>query len=992
MAKFRRANRHIFSSSCNFRQAKLGTCHSNTPDKPSDGGLGEARPLPSEFFRSFTIDHVNVQGFESHAAELEGHIALNGAPHLLALNETFLDRSRESVQIGGFELISRRDRGSFGGGIALFALRSVAASVTLLEKAVEHERCWHVIHSDIGPILLCVWYRPPSRGEVASIEGFKEEWSRLSSAYLGTIVVGDLNIHHIHWLKHSTGVTVEGTAMYRFCCDNGFTQLVRQPTRDKNLLDLAITDMGEVESARVLPRIADHNVVRTIASLGVPQSASISREVYLYKSADWKGLCQAFSNADWRLLDSLSVDEGCVAMTEAILHAVDRYVPKKTLTERNSSHPWLNARCMDLISEKRAAEGTAHYRQACQKCSEGIFEEFTRYTQRMRQKLRKTRRGSKHWWRIAKSLANKAQRSVGIPALKNMDGAWVLDPEHKANLLAETFQSKFGLPVLHENAYSHIGPPQERNGRISIRARDVECVLRSLNIDSSTGPDSVAALVLKRCAPQIAIPLAKLIRRIIRCHRWPALWVMHWIVALHKRLSIFSPKNYRGVHLTSQLSKVAERVLIKWFGPQLERHAFGQNQFAYRKRHGARDAVAFYVLSWIYALCCGCKVGVYCSDVSGAFDKVSSERLVQKLAHHGVHTDLLAVIKSWLRTRHAYVVIAGARSDRFDLANMVFQGTVWGPTLWNTYFGDAACVLQGYGYTIVIYADDYNAFKSFPSSTSNAHILQEIQSFQLELHTWGQGNQVIFDAGKESFMIISTTEPEGGPIRLLGIDFDAKLQMHTAIGECVREASWRLRTLLRTRRFHTDAELLMLFKAHVLSFLEYRTPAIFHASETALEPLNRVLFSFLRDICMTAQEAILHFNMLPLSSRRDIAMLGVLHRAVLRQGPQQFWQWTIPDLSTYRRSARFQRNTLRPLTEVPNTNHLRIGRQSLFGMIRVYNLLPNKVVAAETVSDFQRRLTELMKQTARQDIPMWPHIYSCRTDMAQHILRTLCVG
>jgi hypothetical protein len=338
------------------------------------------------------------------------------------------------------------------------------------------------------------------------------------------------------------------------------------------------------------------------------------------------------------------------------------------------------------------------------------------------------------------------------------------------------------------------------------------------------------------------------------------------------------------------------------------------------------------------------------------------------------------------------VVIAGARSDRFDLANMVFQGTVWGPTLWNTYFGDAACVLQGYGYTIVIYADDYNAFKSFPSSTSNAHILQEIQSFQLELHTWGQGNQVIFDAGKESFMIISTTEPEGGPIRLLGIDFDAKLQMHTAIGECVREASWRLRTLLRTRRFHTDAELLMLFKAHVLSFLEYRTPAIFHASETALEPLNRVLFSFLRDICMTAQEAILHFNMLPLSSRRDIAMLGVLHRAVLRQGPQQFWQWTIPDLSTYRRSARFQRNTLRPLTEVPNTNHLRIGRQSLFGMIRVYNLLPNKVVAAETVSDFQRRLTELMKQTARQDIPMWPHIYSCRTDMAQHILRTLCVG
>ena len=150
--------------------------------------------------------------------------------------------------------------------------------------------------------------------------------------------------------------------------------------------------------------------------------------------------------------------------------------------------------------------------------------------------------------------------------------------------------------------------------------------------------------------------------------------------------------------------------------------AFGNNQFAYRKKHGARDAVAFYVLSWIQALCSGCKVGVYCSDVSGAFDRVSSERLVRKLANYGVHADLLGVIKSWLRTRQAHVVIAGNRSDSFGLANMVFQGTVWGPTLWNTYFGEAACVLQGNGFVIVIYADDYNAFKPFPSNTGNAHI------------------------------------------------------------------------------------------------------------------------------------------------------------------------------------------------------------------------------------------------------------------------------
>lgn len=102
--------------------------------------------------------------------------------------------------------------------------------------------------------------------------------------------------------------------MYRFCCDKGFRQLVRQPTRDNSLLDLVITDMEEVESTCILPKIADHNVVRTKANLSVPHSAPHSREVFLYKSADWRGLCRALSTADWRLIDSLSVDSGAEAV------------------------------------------------------------------------------------------------------------------------------------------------------------------------------------------------------------------------------------------------------------------------------------------------------------------------------------------------------------------------------------------------------------------------------------------------------------------------------------------------------------------------------------------------------------------------------------------------------------------------------------------------------------------------------------------------------
>ena len=85
-------------------------------------------------------------------------------------------------------------------------------------------------------------------------------------------------------------------------------------------------------------------------------------------------------------------------------------------------------------------------------------------------------------------------------------------------------------------------------------------------------------------------------------------------------------------------------------------------------------------------------------------------------------------------------------------------------------------------------------------------------------------------------------------------------------------------------------------------------------------------------------------NLPPLETRRDIAMLGILHRAALRLPPRHFWQWVAEDRRLLRRSERHTHNTFRPLLEVPDANRTRLSRHSLFGMIKVYNLLPNCVV------------------------------------------------
>ena len=104
------------------------------------------------------------------------------------------------------------------------------------------------------------------------------------------------------------------------------------------------------------------------------------------------------------------------------------------------------------------------------------------------------------------------------------------------------------------------------------------------------------------------------------------------MVPLYKKNNVYQSKNYRGIHLTTQLSKVVERLLITLYVPHLTATlGFGPNQFAYTKKRGARDALAMLTTLWIEALAAGRKVAIYCSDVSGAFDRVKVDRLVAKL-------------------------------------------------------------------------------------------------------------------------------------------------------------------------------------------------------------------------------------------------------------------------------------------------------------------------------------------------------------------------
>ena len=173
------------------------------------------------------------------------------------------------------------------------------------------------------------------------------------------------------------------------------------------------------------------------------------------------------------------------------------------------------------------------------------------------------------------------------------------------------------------------------------------------------------------------------------------------------------------------------------------------------------------------------------------------------------------------------------------ISNMVYQGTVLGPPLWNVYYADAAQAVNIHGFLEIIFADDLNCFKDFQSNTPNIELHEQMHSCQRELHKCGKANKCSFDPTKESKHILALHGGKGDIFRLLGAPFDHALSMRDAVCELVSEASWKAASLLRSVRFFTNGELVNLYKSQLLSYLEYRTPAIYHACDSILAPLDK---------------------------------------------------------------------------------------------------------------------------------------------------------
>ena len=91
-----------------------------------------------------------------------------------------------------------------------------------------------------------------------------------------------------------------------------------------------------------------------------------------------------------------------------------------------------------------------------------------------------------------------------------------MDPVGKANLISKKLAEKNTLAEIAQNNYSTIKKQSCSQEDVPLPTTKMSFeVMNSLREDSGTGPDNLPAKNIKRCAAQLAYPVAILAMRII---------------------------------------------------------------------------------------------------------------------------------------------------------------------------------------------------------------------------------------------------------------------------------------------------------------------------------------------------------------------------------------------------------------------------------------------------------------------------------------------
>ncbi len=245
---------------------------------------------------------------------------------------------------------------------------------------------------------------------------------------------------------------------------------------------------------------------------------------------------------------------------------------------------------------------------------------------------------------------------------------------------------------------------------------EMERAIKHLKNNKAAGDDYVLSEFIRYAKHNLKYVLLDIFNKLYSTSYYPEQWTTGLIVPIYKKGKKSVPGNYRGITLTSTMSKLFTYMLNQRMLRWSEEYGIStQSQFAYKPGFSTIDAV--FVLQNVVAQNMVSSV-VFCAfiDFSKAFDTIERNILYQKLVSCGLSLKMLQMIMNMYSKLKSKVKTTKGITEAFPLNVGVMQGECLSPSLFSLYINDIVkCMdniaamgvsLSDSKITVLKYADD----------------------------------------------------------------------------------------------------------------------------------------------------------------------------------------------------------------------------------------------------------------------------------------------
>uniref|UniRef100_A0A1B6HDX7 Reverse transcriptase domain-containing protein n=1 Tax=Homalodisca liturata TaxID=320908 RepID=A0A1B6HDX7_9HEMI len=326
---------------------------------------------------------------------------------------------------------------------------------------------------------------------------------------------------------------------------------------------------------------------------------------------------------------------------------------------------------------------------------------------------------SKTLWQIINS-ERKSKDEKSLPLALDIHGKHVQEPKLIADHL-NTFFTNIAHETIQLNGHTNlqkITPAENFNVPTLIlqptNREEMTKLIQSLKVKTSTGYDNVSTRLLKICKEELVDPLTEIINSSFSQGIFPSALKIAKVYPKYKQGPTTQPSNYRPISLIPTFSKVIEKLVLNRILEHLS-----MNQLLTPYQHGFLPgrSTTTALISLVEFLADQLEDGNTSTaiflDYSKAFDCLSHDHLLSKLATLGIQGQSLEWFRSYLTGRSQMTEVKYTTkgitrqicSGLQAITRGVPQGSVLGPVLFILYTNDFPQYMEDFSSTLM-YADD----------------------------------------------------------------------------------------------------------------------------------------------------------------------------------------------------------------------------------------------------------------------------------------------